>query len=508
VNNSSKPIAALLLVLAAVPAAVASASGNSCKAQGQGIDRCLMLRAPAGMIPALAAQHGLTVIEPLSSVDPNSFLVEVSPSASRQAVVAALLQNPDVVHAEPVVAASLTEHGPDMSPAAAVLDAPPALTLPGTWEGDESLFFSDAPWSGYLGQPAVTQVELDLARDPQVLESYGTGIVAVIDTGVDPYHPMLQGSLVPGYDFLLDEAGIASEWNALDAEHRDQTRDDFETIADQSYAGILEGGGVAVVANDSTRVIVDQSYAGILEQSYAGILEQSYAGILEGAEIPAAFGHGTMVAGLVRLVAPGALIMPLRAFDGDGTGSTADVVEAVYFAIEQGADVINMSFSMDESSAELTRAITLAKQAGIVCVSSAGNQGSASLTYPAALTQVIGVASTDAEDRLSSFSSYGSAMVVLGAPGEGLVSLYPGGLYAGGWGTSFSSALVSGTVALLHSVTGNDTLVTVNFGKAVQALASSADDPDPSVPGGALGAGRLDVRGAFAQGLSNNGNGH
>ncbi len=506
-NHNSKTIVALLLLLTVAPAADATDNGK-CKPRGQGIDRCLILRALTETIPALVQQHELTVVEPLEAVDPDTVVVEVPESVPRELALELLLQDPDVVSAEPVELATLPEHHPALPTAAAFEDYLDQLTVDGAYTGNESLFFSQDPWNGYLLQPAAAQIKLDAVRDPAQLESFGTGIVAIIDTGVDPDHPLLQGSLVPGFDFLLNQAGIASEWEALNVESRDQTRQDLETIADQSYAGILEGIAEGALAGGSTRVIVDQSYAGILEQSYAGILEQSYAGILESAEVPSAFGHGTMVAGLVRLVAPGALIMPLRVFDGDGTASTADIVRAIYYAVAHGADVINMSFSMDERSPELARAILWARIAGVVCVSSAGNQGSAELTYPAALASVIGVAATDSEDRPSSFSSYGEDLVALGAPGEGLVSLYPGGLYAGGWGTSFSSALVSGTVALLHNITGNGNLETVRFLRARWALKSSADDPDPSVPEGMLGRGRLDVEGAFARGLADSCNGH
>ena len=194
--------------------------------------------------------------------------------------------------------------------------------------------------------------------------------------------------------------------------------------------------------------------------------------------------------------------MPIRVFDGQGTASTADVIEAIYFAADNGANIINMSFSMPESSRELKRAVRYAKQAGLVSVSSAGNQGSSEMTYPAGLGKVIGVASTDMEDRLSSFSSYGSALASLGAPGEALVSFYPGGLYAGGWGTSFSSALVAGAVALLHEITLDGQLDPVSFAQAKHALRVSADAPDLSVPADSLGWGLLDAQEAFFHGLA------
>ena len=59
----------------------------------------------------------------------------------------------------------------------------------------------------------------------------------------------------------------------------------------------------------------------------ASLNAESFAGIVENSDLPSGFGHGTMVAGLVRLAAPGAQIMPIRAFDGDGTASVFDIAE-------------------------------------------------------------------------------------------------------------------------------------------------------------------------------------
>src|SRR2546422_6667019 len=100
---------------------------------------------------------------------------------------------------------------------------------------------------------------------------------------------------------------------------------------------------------------------------------QSTASILDTTQVPQAFGHGTMVAGIIHLVAPTAQIMPLKAFKADGTSNLFDILRAIYFAVDHGAKVINMSFSMVNSSPELVRAINYANGHGLICVSSAGN---------------------------------------------------------------------------------------------------------------------------------------
>ena len=73
------------------------------------------------------------------------------------------------------------------------------------------------------------------------------------------------------------------------------------------------------------------------------------------------------------------------------------------------------------------------------------------MVYPAGYSNVMGVASTNNEDERSTFSNYGDQIVWIAAPGEAIVTTYPFGGYAAGWGTSFSSPFVSGTVSLIES---------------------------------------------------------
>src|SRR5688572_26252256 len=195
------------------------------------------------------------------------------------------------------------------------------------------------------------------------------------DTGVDPNHPLLQGSLVPGYDFIHDTPGIASEWSDVDGS--------LVSILDGSLVSILDGSLVSILDN-----VVP------LNGSTVAILDQDTAAALDPGMLPAAFGHGTMVAGIVHLVAPTAKIMPLKAFRSDGTATAYDVVRAIEYAVEHGARVINMSFSSTEISLEIAHAISVATSMGVVCVASAGNLGQELLVYPAALRNVLSVAWT------------------------------------------------------------------------------------------------------------------
>jgi subtilisin family serine protease len=300
----------------------------------------------------------------------------------------------------------------------------------------------------------------------------GAVTVAVIDTGVDPAHPVLAGALMPGYDFLQGEAGAASEWGHVDQSVRAILEEELTATAQQSVRAILEGHGEVVM----------------LDALMGPILDPALAGELDINALPPFFGHGTMVAGVVRLVAPNAQIMPLKVFDGHGTAHLFDIVEAIRYAVDHGADVINMSFSMGTHSTELLRAIQYARDHGVVCVAAAGNLGERTLVYPAALPSSVGVAATDLDDQLSDFSNYGSQLVKLAAPGTGLVSTFPGGHFAAGWGTSFSAPLVAGTVALIHSASDGDTAAVQH---TIQALSAGSAWLDGL--GGEIGSGRLNV---------------
>src|SRR6266404_4086821 len=320
-------------------------------------------------------------------------------------------------------------------------------------------YYGATVWHGYAAQPAAQIIRLQDAQNGFRIS--GTGVVAVIDTGVDVNHPVLQAVLLPGYDFTRNQPG-ASEW--LDV------------------SGLPSGNSQG------------QQQPAFVQQSTAAVLDQSTAAVLDGGPY-SAFGHGTMTTGLVHLVAPNAKILPLKAFSSNGTGYLANIVAAVYYAVQHHANVVNMSFDLTSSSPSLTQAVAYANKAGVVLVAAAGNENKSAPVYPAALNSyVVGIASTTNWDSRSSFSNYGATDVWIAAPGENIISTFPGGTYGSASGTSFSSPIVAGTVSLMLSAKSS-----LNQNQASNSLSHAIKlTPD-------LNHGRLDAYQAVSAWINNSG---
>ena len=190
---------------------------------------------------------------------------------------------------------------------------------------------------------------------------------------------------------------------------------------------------------------------------------------------PAA-GHGTFIAGLIALAAPGAKIMPLRAFAADGTATTFSIAKAIRFACDHGANVINMSFGVIAPDGLLKDTLTFAHQKTFL-ISSAGNDNLDFLQFPGVVdSQTLSVGATTSDDRRASFSNYNQKIGVV-APGEQIYSAYPGGRWAYWSGTSFSTALVSAEAAQLLSL--NPTLNRSNLGSLIKDSGVNIDSLNP-----------------------------
>lgn len=174
--------------------------------------------------------------------------------------------------------------------------------------------------------------------------------------------------------------------------------------------------------------------------------------------------HGTHVAGIVLgstqniatypLLPAAIRIMPLKFLDASGMGTTSDAVKAIYYAVNNGAKVLNNSWGGGGYSNSLLDAISYAYSRRVVFVAAAGNASSnndVTPTYPAnySVPGVISVAATTDVDGLASFSNFGASTVHVGSPGSSIWSSLPNNFYGRASGTSMATPFVAGLAALM-----------------------------------------------------------
>jgi len=169
--------------------------------------------------------------------------------------------------------------------------------------------------------------------------------------------------------------------------------------------------------------------------------------------------HGTNVAGIVaaqidnRTAIAGigrSCLLSCRALDENGSGSTSDIADAIEWAADQGANIINLSLGGGGYSDTLKNAVSYAYDNGSFLVGAAGGSASDGVSYPAAYSEVVAVSSVDSNEQFASFSNYGSE-IELCAPGVDVLTLgrtCSSSDYAKYSGTSFSTAVVSGCAGL------------------------------------------------------------
>jgi len=217
----------------------------------------------------------------------------------------------------------------------------------------------------------------------------GAGVtVAILDTGISLRPLSLSGKVRPG-------------WNAL--EDNGQT-DDAPNLLDDNGNGVVDEGT----------------------------------------------GHGTMVAGIVALLAPRATLLPVKVLNSDGVGDLWSVVKGIRWSLDQGAKVLNLSLGLPSYSPLLADAVDDAAARGAILVTSAGNDSTAQPQYPAGLPQALTVAALAPDNTKAAFSNY-SARVDLCAPDINVCSTYWDGRFGLGTGTSFAAPFVAAEAALIWS---------------------------------------------------------
>lgn len=307
--------------------------------------------------------------------------------------------------------------------------------------------------------------------------SKGAGtVVAVIDSGIDVYHPDLKFNIWKNTNEIKDD-GIDNDnngyiddyqgWDFVDSDNNPSPMPGEDYDAKNVSHGTAVAGIIGAVANNGRGMV--------------GVAFQSK-------------------------------IMALRVLESNGEGFVNDLVAAIDYAVNHGADVINLSLVGFDYSSNLEKAIERAHENGVVIVAAAGNvevgENPKDLeeepAYPACLGSnthnnlVLAVTSIGRDNKKSTFANYGSSCVDLSAIGENISSLSyynPAedfdDYYSYNWnGTSFSTALVSGIAALVKS---ND--MGASSDSVITAIYNGAQDIDDSNPNfkNKIGLGRVDA---------------
>jgi subtilisin family serine protease len=229
--------------------------------------------------------------------------------------------------------------------------------------------------------------------------------VAVLDTGVNLDHPELDGKLLQGEDFV-----------------------DLEGLDTTGFIGDFMG--------------------------YDDVPEDEV-------------GHGTHVSGIIAArgirmdegVAPDCRIIPVRVLatmrSGNrlvGAGVIDNINVGIKWAVDNGADIINMSLGIRHAGGGLPHedVIRYALSKNVTVVAASGNDGTAERYYPGALPGVIAVGAVDQDGVVTPFTSYGASITVV-APGTNIYSSFAHDTYAFASGTSQAAPFVTGAAALLHS---------------------------------------------------------
>ena len=302
---------------------------------------------------------------------------------------------------------------------------------------------------------------------------------------------------------VLSIAGASNDlgtglW-ALDNGGQDRGRTDADIDAPEAWELL---GGNAFAVGDYTVGVVDTGIDAEHED-LAGKVVGPCSSILGGTGAPSPGcaddnGHGTHAAGTIAAtgnngrgvvgVAPAARILMCKALDSKGAGYVSDIVvcmnDIVARRTSHNIRVLSLSIGGGDSQT-LRAAVDNAYASGVLVIAAAGNQGDASVTYPAGYANAVSVGATDRQDARASFSN-ANGDVEISAPGVGIVSTVPGG-YATYSGTSMAAPHVAGAAALIASKQGG------SAGAVRAVLAASVDDLGPAGRDASFGFGRLNL---------------
>ena len=293
-------------------------------------------------------------------------------------------------------------------------------------------------------------VDLISGRVDEVIEDLDTYVV-IIPPGLTPESvPESPIVLTVEADFLVSAMQFTS--TPTDARFNEQWAMNIIGVP-QAWAELPTSAEEVIVAVIDSGVCLDHP-------DLVGRLVPGYD-FVENDDVPQdEYGHGCGVAGIIASnmndafgiagIAPNAKIMPLRVLDASGLGGYSAISQAIIFAVDNGADIINLSLAGPRFSQVMADAVDYAVQNGVWVIAAAGNSGTDVVYYPAGFESVIAVGSVDPSLTRSSFSNYGSH-VQISAPGRDILTTNTAGGHSLNSGTSFAAPMVAGVAVLARA---------------------------------------------------------
>jgi subtilisin family serine protease len=211
--------------------------------------------------------------------------------------------------------------------------------------------------------------------------------------------------------------------------------------------------------------------------------------------------HGTAMASVIAShtdsysgIAPGCEILSYRVIDDTGSTDSYTVASAIISAVKDGADVINLSLGGETGSEVLKQSVSYAKDHGVPVIAAVGNEGVGYVNFPAAYDGVIGVTSVGVNGRVTNFSNFGDG-VDLAAPGTGVLTATDSSEVGIFTGTSISTAIVTGAVAM--ELARRPTMTANEVEQLLKNLSNEAEKPgyDSSTGYGIISLARLENKG-------------
>lgn len=323
--------------------------------------------------------------------------------------------------------------------------------------------------------------------------------IAIIDTGYALNHQEFNGR----WAINGGESGLAATQGASKRNCTDQglALDQSCNNIDDNFDGIVDNESGATTRQNPSRLnctdqgVILNKNCNRLDDDGNGYIDDwrgwdfvSFDGFVQAGETnPDGDGttHGTMVAGILGATGNNGVglagvnwnssILPIQALNDDSYGDSYTVGESVYYAADQGADVISISLGTAADDPYMRLAIQYALERGSIVVAASGNDGCNCIVYPANYPEVIAVGALDSTNNPASFSSYGANLDVV-APGASLTSSYwtkanQTSSYASNVaGTSFATPFIAGLLGLARSHQAN-----ANWDEIVGAMLERSD---------------------------------